>query len=228
MHRQLTSCLLVALVTVPICAWAEPGPPSAAASGSEAGATLRLSLKEAVDIALSPAGNARLQLAEELTQQARARSAQSRAALLPNIDAAVLQQSQTRNLAALGVRIQLPIPLLSGHSMYSMRAYRQVRAFSTSVRSGDIRPRAPASARPRQKSRVPRTRPGIWSRAPTSPACVPRPASRREKPTWNFRRPCSGLQPPIRRPEPAQGSKSHGHASSWPTSVSSCWSRRMN
>jgi outer membrane protein TolC len=110
MRRQLTSCLLVALTAVPILARAQLRPRSAAAPGSEAGATLQLSLKEAVNIALSPAGNARLQLAEELIQQARARSAQSRAALLPNIDGAVTQQSQTRNLAALGVRIQLPVP----------------------------------------------------------------------------------------------------------------------
>ena len=62
--------------------------------------TINLSLKQAVDIALSPEGNARIQIAEELIRQAKARSAQVRAALLPNIDASVSQQSMTRNLAA--------------------------------------------------------------------------------------------------------------------------------
>jgi outer membrane protein TolC len=73
-------------------------------------AVLRLNLKQAVDLALGPEGSARIRLAEELIRQAEARSAQSRAALLPNLDATVSQQSVTRNLAAFGIRVQLPIP----------------------------------------------------------------------------------------------------------------------
>lgn len=69
-----------------------------------------LSLVQAVNIALSPDGNIRVRIAEELVRQARARSVQSRAALLPSIDASVGQQSMTRNLAAFGIRINLPIP----------------------------------------------------------------------------------------------------------------------
>jgi outer membrane protein len=72
--------------------------------------TINLSLKQAVDIALSPEGNARIQIAEELIRQAKAQSAQVRAALLPNIDASVSQQSMTRNLAAFGIQVRLPIP----------------------------------------------------------------------------------------------------------------------
>lgn len=68
-----------------------------------------LSLAQAVDIALSPDGNTRIRIAEELVRQAKARSIQSRAALLPNIDASVGQQSMTRNLAAFGIRVRLPI-----------------------------------------------------------------------------------------------------------------------
>ncbi|MGE5569322.1 MAG: TolC family protein [Rhodospirillales bacterium] len=71
---------------------------------------LRLSLKQAVEIALAPEGNARIQLAEEAMRQSRARSAQARAALLPNVDGQVLYQSQTRNLAAMGIRFNLPFP----------------------------------------------------------------------------------------------------------------------
>ena len=37
---------------------------------------VKLSLKQAVDIALAPEGSARIQLAEELVRQSRARSAQ--------------------------------------------------------------------------------------------------------------------------------------------------------
>ncbi|MBI3951441.1 MAG: TolC family protein [Acidobacteria bacterium] len=72
--------------------------------------TVQLSLKEAVDIALAPEGNARIQLAEELIHQAETRSAQARAALFPHVEASVLQQSMTRNLAAFGIRFQLPVP----------------------------------------------------------------------------------------------------------------------
>lgn len=71
---------------------------------------MRLALKDAVAIALAPEGNARVRLAEELTSQARARADEARAALLPNISASVGYQSSTRNLEALGLHLNLPIP----------------------------------------------------------------------------------------------------------------------
>jgi outer membrane protein TolC len=71
---------------------------------------LRLSLKDAVARAVSPEGNTRVQLSDEALKQAQARSAQARAALLPNLDSSVSQTNQTRNLAAFGIRIQVPIP----------------------------------------------------------------------------------------------------------------------
>ncbi|MCC7173766.1 MAG: TolC family protein [Bryobacterales bacterium] len=73
-------------------------------------ATLELSLKQAVNLALAPDGNARVRIAEEAVRQARTRSAQARAALLPNLDASVSEMNQTRNLAAFGIKIDLPIP----------------------------------------------------------------------------------------------------------------------
>jgi len=85
-------------------------PSAEALQGAAAKPTLQLSLKQAVDIALGPKGNAGVQIAEELIRQAQARAAQARAALLPNVDSSVSQQSQTRNLAAFGLRINLPIP----------------------------------------------------------------------------------------------------------------------
>jgi outer membrane protein TolC len=68
----------------------------------------KLSLKQAVDIALAPEGSTRIQLAEEVVRQSRARSAQARAALLPNLDGQFADQSQTRNLEAFGLQIKLP------------------------------------------------------------------------------------------------------------------------
>jgi outer membrane protein TolC len=73
-------------------------------------APLELSLKQAIQMALAPDGNARVRLAQEAVRQAHSRSSQARAALLPNLDASVSEQNQTRNLAAFGIKIDLPIP----------------------------------------------------------------------------------------------------------------------
>jgi outer membrane protein len=68
-------------------------------------------LKRAVEIAVSPEGNTNIQLTGEALKQAQARSAESRAALLPDLEASVTQQSRTENLAALGLdSVALPIP----------------------------------------------------------------------------------------------------------------------
>ncbi len=67
-------------------------------------AVLQLSLKKAVEIALSPEGSTRLQLANEVLKQSEARSAEARAALLPDFEAQVSDSNQTRNLSALGLQ----------------------------------------------------------------------------------------------------------------------------
>jgi outer membrane protein TolC len=77
---------------------------------AQATSPIDLNLKRAVDMALAPDGNARYQLAVEAVKQAESRAAQARASLLPNLDAAVSDQSQTRNLASFGINIKLPIP----------------------------------------------------------------------------------------------------------------------
>ncbi len=66
-------------------------------------AVLPLSLKRAVEIALSPEGSARVQLAEEFIRQAETRSAQAKSALLPNFDASVSERSSVQNLRAMGL-----------------------------------------------------------------------------------------------------------------------------
>jgi len=73
-------------------------------------APIRLTLREAVEMALAPDGNARVRLADQAVTVAESRAAQARSALLPNLDAALVQQNQTRNLAAFGIRISVPIP----------------------------------------------------------------------------------------------------------------------
>jgi outer membrane protein TolC len=81
-----------------------------AADGPAANAPIELSLKRAVDLAVSPEGSAKVQLSIEAARQAETRSAQARAALLPDVEAAFTEQSLTRNLAAMGIQIAVPIP----------------------------------------------------------------------------------------------------------------------
>src|ERR1039457_4309386 len=75
-----------------------------------AAAPVELSLKRAVQLAVSPEGNTRVQLSAEALKQAESRSAQSRAALLPDLSAAFTDQNRTSNLGAMGIQISVPIP----------------------------------------------------------------------------------------------------------------------
>ncbi len=69
---------------------------------------LSLSLKRAVEIATSPEGNANIQLAAEAVKQAQARTLESRAALLPDVESSMNYQSRTENLAAMGIKFNIP------------------------------------------------------------------------------------------------------------------------
>lgn len=71
---------------------------------------LQLSLKRAVEIAISPEGNTNVQLAGEALKQARARSAQARSSLLPNVDSSIGARNATTSLAAMGISVMVPIP----------------------------------------------------------------------------------------------------------------------
>src|ERR1700674_3698502 len=71
---------------------------------------LQLSLKQAVEIALAPEGSTRVKLAEEALKQAAARADQARAALLPDFEGYIQEQSETNNLKAFGFEFpDLPI-----------------------------------------------------------------------------------------------------------------------
>ena len=83
-----------------------------AATGADAqkpaDATIALSLRDAVDLAVAHEGSTRVALAAELLSQALDQSAQSRAALLPQLDSSVSRIDTVRNLEALGVRLTSP------------------------------------------------------------------------------------------------------------------------
>src|SRR5262252_7363186 len=82
-------------------------------AGQLAAEPLELSLKRAVQLAVSPEGSARMQLSVEALKQAQSRSLESRAALLPDLSAAFTAENLTRNLAAFGISFTSPIPGLA-------------------------------------------------------------------------------------------------------------------
>src|ERR1700720_4291044 len=69
---------------------------------------LQLSLKQAVEMALAPEGSTRVKLAEEAMKQAEARRLEARAALLPDLEGYIQDQSETNNLKAFGFRVDAP------------------------------------------------------------------------------------------------------------------------
>jgi outer membrane protein len=72
--------------------------------------TLQLSLKRAVEIALTPEGSTRVALAQQSMKQAEQKVVEARGAFLPNVDGAVDYRDQTVNLQSFGLRLQSPIP----------------------------------------------------------------------------------------------------------------------
>ena len=89
---------------------------------------LSLSLKRAIEVALTPEGNPQIQLAEQGIKLAQARADQARAALMPDFEGSVNAQNLTRNLASIGFPVQqnvingLHIPDFVGpYSLYDAR-----------------------------------------------------------------------------------------------------------
>jgi len=98
MHRTM---LPILLITAPLLRSADPD--------LAPRQPLSLSLKRAVELATSPEGNTNIQLEQEEVRVARARAAESRASLLPNVESYAQQSSLIRSLASLGAEaVKLP------------------------------------------------------------------------------------------------------------------------
>ena len=103
------------------------------------GVVLRLSLKDAVDIALGAEGNPRVRIALETVNQSKSRSAEARSALLPNLDGSVGQLNRTANLQAYGLTFRLSslgfqFPTLVGpYDLFDARATASQSAFDFSA-----------------------------------------------------------------------------------------------
>lgn len=101
-----------------------------AQSGSQpAPATLPLSLKRAVEIALASDGSPKIALAEETIKEAQAQQAEARSALLPDLESAANYARETVDLKTYGFRFNIPpqfgfsIPYVVGpFSVFDARA----------------------------------------------------------------------------------------------------------
>lgn len=96
-----------------------------------------LSLKRAVEIALTPEGSARVALALQSAVQAEKRVTEARSAFLPTVDASVQERSQTTNLRTFGFTFQSPlaftVPSFVGpFTVFDARASVQQSAFNFS------------------------------------------------------------------------------------------------
>jgi outer membrane protein len=104
-----------------------------------AASTLPLSLKRAVEIALTPEGSPRVSLALESIKQAESRRAESRGPLLPDLESSVSDQRETSNLKAYGFNFKIPIagfsfPTIVGpFSVFDARATASQTVFDFSA-----------------------------------------------------------------------------------------------
>jgi len=130
---------------------------------------MQLSLKRAVDIALTPEGSARVALAEQSVRVQETHLGAARAAFFPNVDGSVNERTQTVNLHTFGFNFDFPgfaIPSIVGpFSIFDARASAQVAVLDfTTIRN--IGHPAPACRRPRRIWLWPRTRSASRWRVP--------------------------------------------------------------
>jgi outer membrane protein len=95
-------------------------PIASLAQEKPAHAVLSLSLKQAVELAITPEGNSRIQLTREALKQAQSRSSQALGALLPDISSSMTYRDQTMNLKANGLQFDIPTNSGFGFAFPSM------------------------------------------------------------------------------------------------------------
>ncbi len=98
---------------------------------------VQLSMKRAVEIALTPEGSTRVALALESVKQAQDQAKVAKGAFLPTLDGQVQEQNETVNLKTFGLSFALPlgfkIPTFIGpFSVFDARATAQQSVFSFS------------------------------------------------------------------------------------------------
>jgi outer membrane protein len=99
--------LITIFLAVPSAVWPAEAPPRE---------PMRLTLKRAVEIATSPEGNTYVQLSDENVKQVKARSAETRAGLLPDIEAQAEETTAMKSIAALGLDLATSQDLLNAEN----------------------------------------------------------------------------------------------------------------
>ena len=100
---------------------------------------MQLSLKRAVDIALTPEGSARVALAEQSVRLSETRVNQARSAFFPNVDGTVQDRRQTVNLRTFGFDFQFPVPgfsipsIVGPFTVFDARAAAQANVLDFTV-----------------------------------------------------------------------------------------------
>src|SRR5580704_4752405 len=98
---------------------------------------LQLSMKRAVEIALTPEGSPRVALAMESVKQAQDKAKEAKSAFLPTVDGSVQERSQTTNLRTFGINFPtvpgFKFPSFVGpYDVFDARASAQQTIFSFS------------------------------------------------------------------------------------------------
>jgi outer membrane protein TolC len=112
------------------------GPAQTPAPHAPAQNVIQLSLKKAVQIALTPEGSERLALALQTVKQSEQQTLEARSAFLPNLDGTVQERNQTTNLKTFGLNFQLPVPgfsfpaLVGPFTVFDARVSVQQSVFS--------------------------------------------------------------------------------------------------
>jgi outer membrane protein TolC len=193
---------------------------------------VQLSLKRAVDVAVSPEGSARVQLADEALKQAQARALEQRAALLPNVDAAFTDQSRTENLAAQGFSSSLfrsiPIPNFSFPSFVGpfttvdarVTGTQSVFDFSTIRRYQASKVGVTAA-----RSDADATQEQVASQVARAYLAAVRGDADVETALSNVTL-YSSSRKTKKKPAPGRESRSPAPKCNWPTTANACWWRR--
>jgi len=110
--RRLATVTMLLTATLPVWSADEPSATEPRAIEPAPAAPVPLSLKRAVQIAISLQGNPSIPMAAETVAQARAHVSEARSAFLPDIDGAATKQNAIQSLGALGfTTIKLPFGL---------------------------------------------------------------------------------------------------------------------
>lgn len=129
--------LVLVLIPAASLAFSQGAPTQDPAQNPPQEKVLQLSMKRAVEIALTPEGSPRVALALESVKQAQEQARVAKGAFLPTVDGSIQEQSETVNLKTFGINFPtvpgFSIPTFVGpFSVFDARASAEQSVFSFS------------------------------------------------------------------------------------------------